>query len=333
MNSKVSIIVPIYNVEQYLLKCVNSLINQTYKNIEIYLVDDGSPDNSGKMCDELSKNDNRIKVVHKTNGGYGSVLEYAINHIKGQYFLICDPDDWLEPNAIEFLMKTMVDMEVDLVVGRKKLVYSDGSIESDLSDFGVLKENIVYSDLIPFLNIPCSPHSKLYKTEYWKKIKFPEKVNNTDFLLYQVYLTRISSAVYLNRELSNYYIDRPGNSFNEDVKLTEKSLKSNAIVTNDTYLQLNKKSKLYLFSVLNLFVRSCKYISLMKKFQISDKTYEKIFINIIKKSKKYRNELFKYINVTTSSKVKTFIKYIVYSMFFKEDQRDNAIKLLNKLSK
>ena len=134
----VSIIVPIYKVEKYLKKCIESLIKQTYNNIEIFLVDDGSPDNCGKICDDFSKIDSRIKVTHKENGGYGSVLEYSINHILGKYFLICDPDDWLNENAVEELYNCMISNNVDFVIGRKKLVkraefekYLNNNIEID----------------------------------------------------------------------------------------------------------------------------------------------------------------------------------------------------------
>lgn len=329
MKEKVSIIVPIYNVENYLKKCIDSLVKQTYKNIEIFLVDDGSPDNCGKICDELAKKDKRIKVVHKENGGYGSVLEYSINNISSEYFLICDPDDWLEKNAVEKLITAMKDYDTDLVVGRKNLVYSDGKISSDKNDFSVLKSDIKYTDLSSFLNIPCSPHSKLYKTSLCKKILFPKKVNNTDYLLYQVYLTKISSAVFIDEELSNYYIDRPGNSFNEDSNLTEKSLKSNAIVTLETYKQLDEKSRIYSYSVLTLFVRSCRYLALMKKYNVYNEEYEKTFLDVINNSKKYKNELSNYMNMTTSSKSKASLKFKLYSMFYTKGFRNIATKILS----
>ena len=333
MKEKVSIIVPTYNVEQYLNKCVDSLIGQTYENIEIFLVDDGATDNSGKICDELSKKDKRIKVIHKENGGYGSVLEYSIKNIESEFFLICDPDDWLELDAIEKLISSQKKYNADLVVGRKKIVYSDEKNESDLNDFKILKENQLYNNLNVFLVIPCSPHSKLYKTKLCKDIRFPKKINNTDYLLYHAYLTNISTAVYLNDELANYYIDRPGNSFNEDIKFTEKSLKSNAIVTEETYKQLNKKSDLYEFSVINLFIRSCKYMSLMKKYKLDNLEYKKIFDNIIENSKKYKNRLYSVLKISADSKIKCIIKYILYKMCFNKKLRKLSISILSKISK
>lgn len=333
MDTKVSIIVPIYNVEKYLQKCIDSLIKQTYANIEIMLVDDGSPDNSGKICDEYSKKDDRIKVIHKENGGYGSVLELAINSINSKFFLICDPDDWLELDAVEKLLKSAEKYNVDFVVGRKKLVYSDGKIESDYEDYKTLKKNYVYNNFIEFLGIPCSPHAKLYKTEICKDVAFPKKVNNTDYLIYQIYLTRISSALFLDEELSNYYIDRPGNSFNEDNKFTEKSLISNSIVTRETYIQLNKDSKIYNYSLMCLFVRSCKYLALMKKNKMNYPEYEKIFTDIIDEAKKQKNNLYPYINSITNAIFKNFIKYIVYKMCFNKKLRNISFSILSNFMK
>ena len=329
MKNKVTIIVPIYNVEQYLRKCVESLINQTYKKIEILLVDDGSPDNSASICDEYALKDKRVKAIHKENGGYGSVLEYAINNTKSEYFLICDPDDWLEKNAVEELVNAMVKYDTDLVVGRKKMIYSDGEIKSDLSEFSNLKSEMLYKNLYLYLSIPCSPHAKLYKTKLCKNISFPKKINNTDFLLYNVYLSRITSAVYIDKEIAYYFIDRPGNSFNEDMALSEKSLKSNAIVTEETLKQMNKESEIYDFSIISLFMRSCVYLTRMKKYKIEIKEYEEIFNNVIDYSKRYKRKLFKYVKDTVRSKKNVLFKYFIYNLFFYKSLRKIAIKLLS----
>ena len=97
---KVSIIVPIYNVEKYLKKCVNSIINQTYKSLEIILVDDGSPDRSGALCDRLAEKDSRIRVIHKANGGVSTARNAGIEAATGEYICFVDSDDWLPENAV-----------------------------------------------------------------------------------------------------------------------------------------------------------------------------------------------------------------------------------------
>jgi len=331
-DERVSIVVPIYNVEDYLKKCIKSLVEQTYDNIEILLINDGSTDNSGKIIDQYSKSDNRIKVIHKENGGYGSVLEYAINNMKSNYFLICDPDDWLEKKAVELLIKTMKEQKTDFVVARKSLVYSDGKIQSDKNDFSILVNNKKYEDLTPFLNIPCSPHSKLYKTSFCKNIHFPKKINNTDFLLYQVYLSRIDSAVFIDEPLSNYFIDRPGNSFNEDLTITEKSFISNTIVTDESFKQINRNSDLYNYSIINLCIRALTYLAMINNNEKIDKNhkYRDILNSLINNSKENKKYIKRYFKANTPSKIKCSIKNILYSGMFNEQWRRLLINYLSK---
>ncbi|MBQ5852329.1 MAG: glycosyltransferase family 2 protein, partial [Lachnospiraceae bacterium] len=100
----ISIVVPVYNVEKYLERCVDSLINQTYENIEILLIDDGSKDNSGQMCDEYANKDSRITVYHKENGGLSDARNYGMDRAKGEYIIFIDSDDYVEPNMMEFLI-------------------------------------------------------------------------------------------------------------------------------------------------------------------------------------------------------------------------------------
>lgn len=96
MNKLVSIIVPVYNVEKYLKRCMTSILEQTYSNLEILLIDDGSPDNSGNLCDEIQSTDERIKVYHKANGGLSSARNYGLERCTGEYIFFIDSDDWIE---------------------------------------------------------------------------------------------------------------------------------------------------------------------------------------------------------------------------------------------
>ena len=115
-SSKISIIVPVYKVEQYLERCVKSLINQTYKNIEIILVDDGSPDQCPKMCDDYASEDSRIKVIHKKNGGLSDARNCGLMEASGQLIMYVDSDDYLEKDACEQLISVMRG-DTDFVVG------------------------------------------------------------------------------------------------------------------------------------------------------------------------------------------------------------------------
>lgn len=127
-NPLVSIIVPIYNVEKYINKCVSSLVHQTYKNIEIILVDDESPDSSGKICDAWAVRDNRIKVIHKNNGGLSDARNAGIAEATGQYIGFVDGDDWVSINFVEDMMNALISTQADIAICRFAQVFKDGRV-------------------------------------------------------------------------------------------------------------------------------------------------------------------------------------------------------------
>lgn len=126
---KVSIIVPIYNVEKYLDHCMQSLLNQTLKDIEIIMVDDGSPDNCPQMCDEYAKIDNRIKVIHKKNGGLSDARNAGLNIATGEYVAFIDSDDYTSTEAYEILYNKAKETNADIVFAGFKYQNADGSID------------------------------------------------------------------------------------------------------------------------------------------------------------------------------------------------------------
>lgn len=315
--AKVSIIVPIYKVEQYVEKCIKSLMNQTFKEIEIWAISDGSPDHSMEIVKKLAEKDDRIKCIEKENGGYGSVLEYAIARIQTEYFLICDPDDWLEEEAVEKLYECAEENKVDLVVGQKYLVY-EGQEGKEVNPCCLqtyaIEPNKVYSDLEMFVFMAVSPHSKLYKTELAKKIEFSHHVSYTDRTLYLVYLTKIKNAVYLDIPLSNYLIDRVGNSNNELESLSQKAFDGMIIVLNSIFEQLDKQSYLYSPICYSLYEA---VLSITKKMAKSiDKDYfaenKKEIIAYLGKLKPEKKNMRKYIREKNIQR--TFIKKVVFHL-------------------
>ena len=115
--STVSIIVPIYKVEDYIRECIDSILAQTYPDFELILVDDGSPDDCGRICDDYAKRDNRIKVVHKVNGGLTSARNAGLEVAKGEWIMHVDGDDWIEPDMIESLIEAAQITGADMVIG------------------------------------------------------------------------------------------------------------------------------------------------------------------------------------------------------------------------
>lgn len=126
MDKLVSVVVPVYNVEKYLKKCVKTIIEQTYNNLEIILVNDGSTDSSGIICDDFSKNDKRIKVYHKENEGLGITRNYGIERSHGDYLMLVDSDDYLDMDAIRRMVKTASTENADLIIEGFTKVTSEG---------------------------------------------------------------------------------------------------------------------------------------------------------------------------------------------------------------
>ena len=114
-NLLISVIVPVYNTEKYLGRCVDSIINQTYTNLEIILVDDGSPDNSPAICDEYAKKDQRIKVIHKENGGLSSARNAGLDIAKGDFISFIDSDDWVEKDLFEVLVSLYGKTQAEII--------------------------------------------------------------------------------------------------------------------------------------------------------------------------------------------------------------------------
>ena len=132
MQGKISIIVPVYKVEKELDRCVQSLLKQTYKNLEIILVDDGSPDRCPLLCDEYAQKDNRVRVIHKKNGGLSDARNVGLKSATGEYVLYIDSDDYIDLDSCERFMKAIEQQDVDIVVGSAVMEKLDGNSEQML---------------------------------------------------------------------------------------------------------------------------------------------------------------------------------------------------------
>lgn len=185
MAELVSIIVPVYNVAEYLDRCMQSLLHQTYGQLEIILVDDGSTDNSGDICDNYKAADSRVKVVHKSNAGLGMARNTGMDVATGNYFMFVDSDDYIELDAVEYLIKCAQYYDVQVVTSR--FMYED-VIEKTQIKTGIYKGKEVVSDLLVHMlgsrkdkedQLNLSSCTKLYSAEfiYTNKIKFPSERN------------------------------------------------------------------------------------------------------------------------------------------------------------
>lgn len=221
--SKVSVIVPVYNVENYLDKCVESLVNQTYKDLEIILVDDGSPDNCGAMCDEWAKKDSRIVVYHKENGGLSDARNYAIDRCKGSYISFVDSDDYVAENYIEF-MYNLLQENKECQVAACDLCAVRNDVESPYSDFkGVIVfdrreafERVLYHDLVD-----VAACAKLYKKDVFDDIRYPVGRVYEDTYVFGDVLNKTDYFVFGGEPLY-YYVQRDSSIVNG--AFTEKRL-------------------------------------------------------------------------------------------------------------
>ena len=170
----ISIIVPVYNVEKYLKKCVDSIVNQTYKNLEIILVDDGATDNSGKICDELVELDNRIKVYHKKNGGLSDARNYGVERATGDYIGFVDSDDYIDAEMYEKLYEAIKKENVDVAECNLKIVYPEKKeLFTDEKYYQICNKQEYLEEYLKIEKIFGSACVRLTKADIAKKLKFP----------------------------------------------------------------------------------------------------------------------------------------------------------------
>ncbi|MBO5850765.1 MAG: glycosyltransferase [Clostridia bacterium] len=205
MNDLVSIIVPIYNVQKYLPHCIESVLNQTYKNFELILVDDGSPDRSGDICDYYAKKDSRIVVVHKENGGASTARNAGLYVAKGKYVNFIDGDDWISKDAIETFVKIIEKESVDLVVGTledRYLRVSSKPFKDELIDFYSNEQDV--SKIIPKLTPPVN---KLYLKSIIdsQNIKFLADVKYGEDILFVYEYLKYCKRIFTISKVTYFY--------------------------------------------------------------------------------------------------------------------------------
>ena len=206
MDKLISVIVPIYNVEQWLNECIESIVNQTYKNLEIILVDDGSPDSCPQMCDEWESKDERIKVIHKENGGLSSARNAGLDICTGDYISFIDSDDFLELNAYQILIDDMDRYNVDAVRFLMSR-YKDGNvIDNNLIHREKMynKEELLDCYFYQKEDVCGGVCDKLYKKYIFDNVRFPEGINCEDYYANVQIYSKINSIYYNNISLYMY---------------------------------------------------------------------------------------------------------------------------------
>lgn len=206
-SSKISIIVPVYKVEQYLERCVKSLINQTYKNIEIILVDDGSPDQCPKMCDDYASEDSRIKVIHKKNGGLSDARNAGLDAATGEFIAFVDSDDWVEIDFIETLCKNAKKENADISIIGCTLVWDNGRKKPVSKDKGyyVFNKEKAIKEMLIQRKFECMVCQKMYRKQIFDTVRFPVGKLYEDVAVSMPTFLRAKKVVVSGNHGYNYY--------------------------------------------------------------------------------------------------------------------------------
>ncbi len=209
----ISVIVPVYNVEKYLRKCIDSIVNQTYKNLEIILVDDGSTDGSGKICDEYAEKDSRIRVIHKENGGQATARNAALDIVTGSFIAFADSDDWLSDVFIEKMYSEILRANADISVCARMNIFADGR---DVPAFNGMSSAVMNNvqalkNMLIYNNMDAAPWDKLYKSTLLKTLRFPTGYICEDIPFVFGAVMNAEKVVYINKPLY-YYLQRQGST-------------------------------------------------------------------------------------------------------------------------
>ena len=209
-KGKVSIVVPVYKVEKYIHRCVDSILNQTYKRLEIILVDDGSPDHCGEIADHYQQKDSRVTVLHKENGGLSDARNHGMNLVSGEYTMFVDSDDWLKRNAVERMVKHSEKYEADVVQSTFYYAYEDRMLidnrfhHMDEEALRLDNKSLMY-ELVKNEKVKNFAWGKLYKTELVKTIPFKKGVLFEDVFWAHQVMHKVNRFVLMHQPLYYYY--------------------------------------------------------------------------------------------------------------------------------
>lgn len=214
MNYCVSIIVPVYNVEPYVARCIDSILAQTYTNWELILIDDGSTDQSGKICDQYSDKYEHIRTFHQTNKGVSTARNFGIEEAKGDYILFVDPDDWIAPEMLEEMVTQGNGAELVVCGFTKVYVYEDGTVKSKTNLIwpdhqGSFVSADVYYDILAKTGVLWN---KLFRRDIVGDVRFDPQMRYGEDTVFVAYvLKNIHSAFLIPKAYYYYFINRQGN--------------------------------------------------------------------------------------------------------------------------
>lgn len=217
---KISVIVPIYNTEKYLHKCIDSILNQTFKDLEVILVDDGSTDSSGAICDEYSKKDNRVVVVHKPNGGLSDARNAGIDVAKGEYISFIDSDDFITQTMMETMYELAQKMGAEIsITGRiNRFEFNNREIvDFKLDEEKIYSKEEAVQQILIRNEIDVSVCDKLFKKTLFDHIRFPVGETNEDCAI--IFRVILNARTLAHTSTADYYYCHRNNSISSSLNI------------------------------------------------------------------------------------------------------------------
>lgn len=243
----ISVIVPIYNVERYLKRCIDSILAQTYRDIEVILVDDGSPDQCGQICDEYEKVDERIVVIHKSNGGLSDARNAGIEVSKGEFIGFVDSDDYIDSNMYALLVANAIKYSADIsMCGYLDVFEGTGLTHTYCKDEGIYEWNRkeAIQEVLFGKRLGVHAPTKLYKREIFDGVRYPVgKVSEDTYVVMDIF-NKVNKAVFVEKPLY-YYVHREG-SINTSQINNRDLTRFEAFEKNCSYIRESYPDLLYL---------------------------------------------------------------------------------------
>lgn len=275
MKPLISIIVPVYNVEKYLPRCLDSILLQTYSELEIILVDDGSTDLCGEICEAYALKDNRIKVIHKENGGIGSARNAGLEVYSGEFIMFVDSDDYISADAVEVLYERMISDDSDMAIGKHIDVYEDGSLNDSFCSWmqdDVLSQKEFLARMGEKNYYPVANCMKLYRQTVFEGVVYPNFTCGEDVWVFPQIVDKCKKISVVNKTL--YFYFQRSNSLVHKKSEISKQEDLNAILNLVNYFWQRNISK---------SARKWYVIAVNKAFELENKR------NCLKLFKQYFN--------------------------------------------
>lgn len=313
-NELISIIVPIYKVEPYLHRCIDSILDQTYKNLDIILVDDGSPDRCGDICEEYAKKDDRIKVIHKENGGLSDARNFGIDAAEGAYLSFLDSDDWVHSEYVERLYKLIKDTKSD-ISACDFLRTATEDVATDFSDETVYEFSNIealeqYTD--GFYVQMVVAWGKLYKHKLFDGVRFPVgRIHEDEFTTHKL-IHKSKKVVYSTVKLL-YYWQREDSIMKSDFNLNQKLDALDSYEQRATFFDEEGLTELSDKTYLMEFDLCLSYID--ELYDLNDKLSEGLLIERLKKIKDVLIERNLHIDLDNAKQAKAFNTLLPVSFF------------------